>query len=73
MESDGSQSEGCRLPTGGRRVTTGASGGGRSTKQQTGGEEAIKGEREYAREICLGGQGTQVNLGSGRGGTRAIF
>ena len=43
------------------------------------GEEAIGGEREYVRENCTelhcnctGGQGTRVNLGGGRGGTRTI-
>ena len=54
-------------------VTTGAAGGGRSTKQKTDGEEAIGGDRDYARVMCLGGQGTQVNLRGGRGGTRAII
>ena len=39
MASASSQSEGCRLETGGRRFTTGATGGGRKTKQQTDGEE----------------------------------
>ena len=73
MASAGSQSEGCRLPTGGRQVTTGTAGGGRSNKQQTDGEDAIGGEREYARAMCLGGKVTRVNLGGGRGGTSAIF
>ena len=54
-------------------MTTGAAGGGRSNKQQTDGEEAIGREREYVQEMCIGGKGTQVNLGGERGGTRAIF
>ena len=45
MESAGSQSEGCRLPMYGQRVTTDAAGGGRSTKQKMDIEEAIGGER----------------------------
>ena len=73
MASTGSQSEGCGLPTGGRRVTTGAAGGGRSTKQKTDGGEEIGGDREYAREMCLGGQGNRVNIGGVRGETRAII
>ena len=73
MTSSGRQLEGCRLPTDGRRVTTGAYGGGRSTKQKTYREEKIGGERYYEREIFTEGQGTRVNLGGGRGGTRAIF
>ena len=54
-------------------MTTRAAGGGRSNKQKTDGEEAIGGERKYAREISLGGKGTRLNLGGGRGETRAIF
>ena len=54
-------------------MTTGTAGGGRSNKQQTDGEDAIGGEREYARAMCLGGKVTRVNLGGGRGGTSAIF
>ena len=73
MASAGSQSEGCRLPMDGRRVTTGADGGGRSTKQKADGDEAIGEEREYAQANCTEGQGTRVNLGGGRGGTRTIF
>ena len=73
MASDGSQSEFWRRPTGGRRVTTGAAGGGRSTKQQTDGEESLGGEREHARAVCLGGQGTRVNLGGGEGGPEPSF
>ena len=64
---DGSQSEGCGLQTGRRRVTTGASRGGRQTKQQTDREEAIGGEIYYVRAMCLGGQGTQVKPALGRG------
>ena len=52
MASSGSQSEGCRLHTGGRRLTTGADGGGRQTKQQTDREEEIGGERESMRGRC---------------------
>ena len=73
MTLAGSQSEGCRLPTDGRRVTTGTAGGGRLTKQKTDVEGEIGGEREYARANCTGRQGTRVNLGGGRGGIRAIF
>ena len=54
-------------------MTTGAAGGGRSNKQQTDGEEEIGRNGEYAQAMCLGGQGTRVNIGGGRGGTRAIF
>ena len=54
-------------------MKTVAAGGGRSNKQQTYREKITGGDREYAREVCLGGQGTQVNLGGGRGGNRAIF
>ena len=53
-------------------MTTGADGGGRSTKRLTDGEEAIVGKREYARENCTEGKVTRVNLGGGRGGTRNI-
>ena len=49
-------------------MTAGAAGGGQKTKQQTDGEESIGGDIYYAREMCLGGQGTQVNLRGGRGG-----
>ena len=72
MASSGIQSEGCRLPTDGRRVKTGATGGGRSTKQQTDREEAIGGEREYVWENFKEGQGIRVDLGGRRGGTRTI-
>ena len=54
-------------------MTTSAAGGGRQTKQQTDGEEAIGGEREYARAVCLGGKGNRVNPGGVRGVTRAII
>ena len=54
-------------------MTNGASGDARPTKQQMDREEAIGGEREYARENCMEGQGTRVNLGGGGGETRAIF
>ena len=50
MVSDVSQSEGCRLLTDGRRVTTGAARGGRSTKKRDI-EEAIGGEREDAGKL----------------------
>ena len=73
MTSAGSQLECERLQTGGRQVKTGAAGGGRQTKQQTDGDEAIEGEREYAREMCLGGKGTRVNLGGGIGGPETSF
>ena len=72
MTSSGSQLEGCRLPTDVLRVTTGAAGGGRLTKRKTDRYEEIGGERKYARENYTEGQGTRVNLGGGRGGTRAI-
>ena len=72
MASTGSQLESCILPKDGQRVTTGADGGGRSTKRLTDGEEAIVGKREYARENCTEGKVTRVNLGGGRGGTRNI-
>ena len=48
-------------------MTTGAAGCGRQTKQQMDREEAIGGERDYEWAMCLGGQGTRVNLGGGRG------
>ena len=66
------------LPTDGRRVTTGAAGGGQSTKQKKDGEEAIGGERDYVRanctEVhwnCTEGQRTRMNLGGGRGGDQS--
>ena len=45
---------------------------GRSNKQQTDGEEEIRGNREYAWTMCLGGKGTKVNIGGEIGGTRDI-
>ena len=36
-------------------------------------ERRQKGERERMRENFTVGQGTQVNLGGGRGDTRTIF
>ena len=66
--SAGSQSEGCRLDMGGRRMTTGAAGGGRRTKQQTDGDEAIGGER-----VCAGKVPWWVkNPGESRRGERVI-
>ena len=73
MASAGSQSEGCRLQTGGRRVTAGAAGCGRNSKQQTDGEEEIGGEIEYAWAMCLGGKGTRVNLVEGEGRPEPSF
>ena len=54
-------------------MTTGAAGGGRQTKLQTDGEEEIGVEREYVRANCLGGKGTRVSFGGGRGGPEPIF
>ena len=48
-------------------MTTGTSGGGRSTEQnRTEGRQEGKRERIWAN--CTGRQGTRVSLGGGRGG-----
>ena len=73
MASAGSQLKGWRLHTGGRRVTTGAAGVGRKSKRQTDKEEAIVGERDYARENCLVGKVTRVDIGGGGGGSDPSF
>ena len=67
MASADSHPEGCKLPTDGRQVKTGAAGGGCLNKQKRT-ERRKKGDRERMRENFTGGQGTQVNLGGDRGG-----